>query len=98
MKKFMLALAFLGIGLLPLSAQQPSKTAAPAPQKKEVKATKSTTEKKEVAPAKKEGAVMKKDGTPDKRYKANKHLKKDGTPDKRYKEHKETTGDKKTTK
>jgi hypothetical protein len=29
---------------------------------------------------------MKKDGTPDKRYKENKHLKKDGTPDKRYKE------------
>jgi hypothetical protein len=31
-------------------------------------------------------AKMKKDGTPDKRYKENKHLKKDGTPDKRYKE------------
>ena len=30
-------------------------------------------------------AVMKKDGTPDKRYKANQHLKKDGTVDKRYK-------------
>ncbi len=30
----------------------------------------------------------KKDGTPDKRYKANKNLKKDGTPDKRYKENK----------
>ena len=28
---------------------------------------------------------MKKDGTPDKRYKENKKLKKDGTPDKRYK-------------
>ena len=28
---------------------------------------------------------LKKDGTPDKRYKANEHLKKDGTPDKRYK-------------
>lgn len=31
------------------------------------------------------GMKMKKDGTPDKRYKENKHLKKDGTPDKRYK-------------
>ena len=33
---------------------------------------------------------LKKDGTPDKRYKENKnqHLKKDGTPDKRYKENK----------
>jgi hypothetical protein len=30
-------------------------------------------------------AKLKKDGTPDKRYKENKHLKKDGTPDKRYK-------------
>jgi hypothetical protein len=31
---------------------------------------------------------LKKDGTPDKRYKANKMLKKDGTPDKRYKANK----------
>lgn len=32
---------------------------------------------------------LKKDGTPDKRYKENKqHLKKDGTPDMRYKENK----------
>jgi hypothetical protein len=31
---------------------------------------------------------LKKDGTPDKRYKENKHLKKDGTPDKRFKENK----------
>ena len=31
---------------------------------------------------------LKKDGTPDRRYKANKKLKKDGTPDKRYKENK----------
>ena len=33
-------------------------------------------------------AKLKKDGTPDKRYKANKHLKKDGTPDKRFKSNK----------
>ena len=32
------------------------------------------------------GAKLKKDGTPDKRYKANKKLKKDGTPDRRYKD------------
>jgi hypothetical protein len=32
---------------------------------------------------------VKKDGTPDKRYKANKQLKKDGQPDMRYKENKE---------
>lgn len=33
-----------------------------------------------------QGKHLKKDGTPDKRYKENKHLKKDGTPDKRFKE------------
>jgi hypothetical protein len=32
--------------------------------------------------------VLKKDGTPDKRYKENQKLKKDGTPDMRYKENK----------
>lgn len=44
----------------------------------------------QVAPAqsksKKENVVLKKDGTPDKRYSSSKKLKKDGTPDKRYKE------------
>lgn len=34
------------------------------------------------------GVKLKKDGTPDKRYKASKKLKKDGTPDKRFKENK----------
>ena len=34
------------------------------------------------------GVKLKKDGTPDKRYKKAKHLKKDGTLDKRYKENK----------
>jgi hypothetical protein len=38
-----------------------------------------------------EQAKLKKDGTPDKRYKENKHLKKDGTPDKRYKVNKADT-------
>ena len=37
---------------------------------------------------KKEGVKLKKDGTPDKRFKDATHLKKDGTPDKRYKENK----------
>jgi methionine-rich copper-binding protein CopC len=32
------------------------------------------------------GVVLKKDGTPDKRYKASVKLKKDGTPDMRYKQ------------
>ena len=43
-------------------------------------------------PAKEAKAPLKKDGTPDKRFKENKKakgpLKKDGTPDKRYKENK----------
>ncbi len=34
-------------------------------------------------------AHLKKDGTPDKRYKQHKHMKKDGTPDKRFKENKQ---------
>ena len=53
-----------------------------------------TAPKKEAA-KKEQAAPTKKDGTPDKRYKANKvaadttkHMKKDGTPDKRYKENK----------
>ena len=60
---------------------------------------KSTSKKEETkteAPAKStEGQKLKKDGTPDKRYKENKEAKqpatptkKDGTPDKRYKENK----------
>ncbi|OIR14314.1 hypothetical protein GALL_47810 [mine drainage metagenome] len=69
-----------------------------APAKKEaVKPVVKTAEKKEAAkPAEKTEAKehLKKDGTPDKRFKENKetkevHLKKDGTPDKRFKENKE---------
>ena len=53
-----------------------------------------TTTKKEKA--KTETTVhLKKDGSPDKRFKENKtttvHLKKDGTPDMRYKDNKKTT-------
>ena len=44
---------------------------------KEVKSTTTT-----------QGVKLKKDGTPDKRYKSSQHLKKDGTPDMRYKENK----------
>ena len=51
------------------------------------------TKPKKAEPAKKEAkAPLKKDGTPDKRFKENKEakgpLKKDGTPDKRFKENK----------
>lgn len=61
---------------------QQTKTAAKPADKKEVKATNSN------APETK--GPVKKDGTPDKRYKSNKKLKKDGTPDKRYNVNKET--------
>lgn len=50
---------------------------ANAPKKVETTTSSSTT-------------VLKKDGTPDKRYAANKHLKADGTKDMRYKENKKT--------
>ena len=61
------------------------------------KAEQKKTEPKQETPAKTNegGQKLKKDGTPDMRYKENKeaakaavHTKKDGTPDKRYKENK----------
>ncbi len=79
MKKLLTALSVvIGLGLA--NAQQ----VAPAA---------TTTQTKSAKPAvsetvSKPGVKLKKDGTPDKRYKANKRLKKDGTPDKRYKENK----------
>ena len=96
MKKLILAIAFFGFAIA--NAQTP---AAPVQEKKQAAtvktvAPKAETKKAEAAPAKKAdagGAVMKKDGTPDKRFKANKApkgpVKKDGTPDKRFKENKE---------
>ncbi len=72
---------------------------APAAMKPAAATVKTETVKTKAAPAKTTAATLgkavekpvtavKKDGTPDKRYTANKHLKKDGTPDKRFKEHK----------
>lgn len=62
--------------------------------KKETKETAKETAK--ATPATSTASHLKKDGSPDKRYKENKglanstakHVKKDGTPDKRYKENK----------
>ena len=58
--------------------------------KTEVKAktSKTSVEAKAAKVANTPDVKMKKDGTPDKRYKAAKTLKKDGTPDKRYKANK----------
>ena len=72
MKNILAAVIFL-IGFTFSNAQQvPPKS----------KSQKSLTVKK--APVN-STAKLKKDGTPDKRYKANQKLKKDGTPDKRFK-------------
>lgn len=84
MKNLLSALSIvLGLGFA--TAQQ----AAPANANKAQQTVKGTkTAKPAAATPKNEATVsakMKKDGTPDKRYKENKKLKKDGTPDKRYK-------------
>ena len=70
----------LAFGLIFASAQ----TTAPANPKKAVEVKKVAKEKTAAATA--SGVKLKKDGTPDKRYKTAQHLKKDGTPDKRFKE------------
>ncbi len=78
MKKFLTAMSIiLGLGFA--TAQQ----VAPATKTTTTKAVKpvKAAETKAAKPAQK----LKKDGTPDKRYKENQKLKKDGTPDKRYK-------------
>ena len=93
MKKLVSALSvILGLGLA--NAQQvASKTASTVPPAKALKmqTVKKEAQAKPVAELKAKPVAsnstikMKKDGTPDKRYKTNQHLKKDGTPDKRYK-------------
>jgi ribosomal protein S13 len=78
MKKFLTAMSII-LGLGSATAQQ----VAPATKTTTTKAVKpaKAVETKAAKPAQK----LKKDGTPDKRYKENQKLKKDGTPDKRYK-------------
>jgi hypothetical protein len=94
MKKiFLVVFSFMMLSLGPVMAQDSKSTATKKEVKKSAKADDSKAE-----PA----AKMKKDGTPDMRYKENKAakeeakpsgpLKKDGTPDKRYKANKEAEG------
>ena len=52
------------------------------------KETKKKHHSKQKNPYSHSSQKLKKDGTPDTRYKANKKMKKDGTPDRRYKENK----------
>ena len=86
MKKFLTALSLvLGLGLASAQQVTPAAAAKQAPPAKTRKAV--VTKETKTAPATVENYAMKmkKDGTPDERYKVNQHLKKDGTPDKRYK-------------
>lgn len=82
--KNLITILLLTFGLGLGTAQTTQKTTST---KKEVKQT-----KKEAIKAKETKASdtpkLKKDGTPDRRYKQNQKLKKDGTPDRRYKENK----------
>ncbi len=82
MKKI-LNLMFLVLGLTLGTAQQ----VTPAKERNiaTAKPLKVQTEKKATSTVKNPAIKLKKDGTPDKRYKANQRLKKDGTPDKRFK-------------
>lgn len=91
MKKIITAMS-LAMGLMFASAQSatPLATQKAIPVKKsaEIKKTEAKKSVKEIPTITPTitGVKLKKDGTPDKRYKEAKHLKKDGTPDKRYKE------------
>lgn len=83
----------LGLGLATAQQATPTTTPPPPPPKvahhtKTPAKAATMTPAKEVKPAAPTAVKMKKDGTPDKRYKNSQHLKKDGTPDKRYKANK----------
>ena len=96
-KLFVLIIAFTTLSVSSFAQKGVKKTKVKT-EKKEVKAGETKVEKKETVKTpekkveKKEtvkvSGPVKKDGTPDMRYKANHHLKKDGTPDMRYKENK----------
>jgi Ni/Co efflux regulator RcnB len=97
MKKLVLLLAVVFIAATTFG--QAKTDATKTTQKKDVKTEKAKpTQTPAPAPAAATAAPVKKDGTPDKRFKANKEapkpagpLKKDGTPDKRFKANKDAT-------
>lgn len=81
MKKFLTAMSvILGLGFATAQQTVPAKTAVKSTTTKTVKPIKAAETN-----TSKSATKLKKDGTPDKRYKENQKLKKDGTPDKRYK-------------
>lgn len=94
MKKLLSALSLvLGLGLATAQQITPQKSTNAVPAKSvQMQPVKKSVEAKPLSaaksPASNSAVKLKKDGTPDKRYKANQKLKKDGTPDKRYKENK----------
>lgn len=90
MKKILSALTLvLGLGLTSAQQTAPATSSSKAtPNVHKTTELKKETKTTDVKESKSTGVKLKKDGTPDKRYKANKKLKKDGTPDKRYKQNK----------
>lgn len=87
MKKLLLALAFM-FAFVTSQAQTVQVEKKIKTEKKVVKPAKKTVVVKQST---KNGVVMKKDGTPDRRYKESRKLKKDGTLDMRYKENRKIT-------
>lgn len=94
MKKLLFAIMFI---TLSASGSLFAQTTKPAQEKqktakKQTAAATTSTQQPTAATAETTKATttakVKKDGTPDKRFKENKHTKKDGTPDKRFKENK----------
>lgn len=97
MKKLLMAfLATALIGTAGFAQTTPGKNDKAGTVAKTHVAKKEAKETAKATPATSTAGHLKKDGTPDKRYKENKglanstakHVKKDGTPDKRYKENK----------
>lgn len=87
MKNLLTTLLFtFGLGMVTAQATPAATVAKKTTQKTETQAKKGEAKIEKTAAA--AAVKMKKDGTPDKRYKAAKTLKKDGTPDKRYKANK----------
>ena len=85
-----------------LSSAQTDKKAAPKKEAKKEAPAKAETKQEAPATTTTSGQKLKKDGTPDKRYKENKEeakpagpTKKDGTPDMRHKSNKEAAAKKK---
>ncbi|MFT3701997.1 MAG: hypothetical protein QM802_06495 [Agriterribacter sp.] len=93
MKKFILAIVVLlfSAGVTFAQTTKPAKEKAKTTKKAAAATTATPAAATAAAPTAAPAASakpVKKDGTPDKRFKENKHTKKDGTADKRFKENK----------